>query len=253
MGEKNSSKTRVVPVFDRIADFSATTTDWLSRLLRLTGTELLSGSLAQGPIGARLWGDSEKKLDPPVSLLSYLIRTMPSLVGFDDAEPDDTRLKRKLLSEGDSETIRLALRELRNGYKKKDWFVLEGQTQPDVFYESDDIIFVVEGKRTEAEATENTKWMAGRHQMLRHIDCAWEVRGRKRVLGMLIVEGAGDDQTVPAYWQDYSDRLASAEVMASSLPHRGPDEQRAISECFVGVTTWQQVCHEFDIPWPLPG
>ena len=95
--------------------------------------------------------------------------------------------------------------------------------------------------------------MPGRHQMFRHLDCAWEIRGNKRVLGMLIVEGSGDDETVPDYWRDYSERLVSAEVVASSLPHRGPAEQRAIAGSFVGVTTWQRVCREFDIPWPPQG
>lgn len=144
------------------------------------------------------------------------------------------------------------LRMLHDGYTKKEWFVLEGMSQPDLYYESDNIILVVEGKRTEPTATEKTTWMPGRHQMLRHIDCAWEIRRQRKVLGMLIVEGSDTDGTVPPCWQDYSDQLTRSDAVASSLPHRGSDEQRLIADCFAGVTTWQRVCREFGLPWPLP-
>lgn len=252
MGEKDSTRTRVVPVFDRIREISAETTGWLARLLKLTGSTPPSPTLSQGPIGERLWGDSEKKLDPPISLLSYLIRTMPVSVEVDAGVTSETKSRRAQLSAGSAKMVRDALRRLRDGYSDSAWFILEGLSRPDAYYESEDVILVVEGKRTEPKATEKTTWMRGRHQMLRHIDDTWEIRGRKAVVGMLIVEGSDHDGSIPDYWRDYSDSLSTPETIGSSLPHRGPEEQKQIADCYVGVATWQQVCSEFGFPWPLP-
>ena len=94
--------------------------------------------------------------------------------------------------------------------------------------------------------------MKNRHQMLRHLDCAWERRGERQVIGMIIVEGTADG-SVPEYWECYASEVVSAPVLASSLPHREPSERRQIAACFAGVTTWQRVCEEFGIdPASLP-
>lgn len=128
-----------------------------------------------------------------------------------------------------------------------DWHTFEGQTQPDVFIQTPDIVIVIEGKRTEREPTTSTKWMPDRHQMLQHIDCAWEMACRRKVIGFFIVEGTARDPQVPPQWLEYARQTVSPEAIASSLPHRGPEEQRAIASAFAGVTTWQRVCQEFGI------
>lgn len=87
--------------------------------------------------------------------------------------------------------------------------------------------------------------MAGRHQMLRHIDCAWEIRARKKVFGFFIVEGSGDSIEIPREWLTHAEETVSETAIAASLPHRGPDERNAIATTFLGVTTWQRVCDEF--------
>jgi len=38
------------------------------------------------------------------------------------------------------------------------------------------------------------------------------------------------------------------EVLEGSLPHRTPDERSQIAGALLGVTTWQVVCDEFQIP-----
>jgi hypothetical protein len=108
---------------------------------------------------------------------------------------------------------------------------------------------VIEGKRTERQPTVCTKWMSGRHQMLRHIDCAWEIRGKRQVIGFFIVEGDGNDEAVPSEWVDFARETISPSALASSLPHRGPEEQADIASCFIGVTSWQSVCRKFGINW----
>jgi hypothetical protein len=85
--------------------------------------------------------------------------------------------------------------------------------------------------------------------MLRHIDCAWEVRGSREVVGFFIVEGKGgsDAIEVPPRWTEAASATISEEVLNASLPHRTQAEREAIAHCFLGVTTWQAVCARFRI------
>ena len=140
-----------------------------------------------------------------------------------------------------------ALSLLRHNPQGEGWHIFEGETQPDVYIETSNLVVAIEGKRTEREPTTNTTWMIGRHQMLRHIDCAWEARGKKQVVGFFIVQGEGGKEEVPAKWQEFAKNTIGAEALACSLPHRGPEEQREIAACFTGVTTWERVCREFGI------
>lgn len=134
---------------------------------------------------------------------------------------------------------------LRHPKPKEDWHIFEGSTQPDVYLETEELIVVIEGKRTEHGPTTKTKWMNGRHQMLRHIDCAWEIRGHKKVVGFFIVESLNDTADVPDAWLEHEVDALSNTSVSSSLPHRGPEEQLKIATCFTGVTTWRKICEEF--------
>jgi hypothetical protein len=124
------------------------------------------------------------------------------------------------------------------------WYVLEGQSQPDVYLETPELLVVIEGKRTESGPTTDTTWMPVRHQMLRHLDGAWETRGNRKLVGFFIVEGAGgpDDMAVPQRWQIAAQETVAPSAIAGSLPHRSPEERHAIAAAFLGVTTWQRVC-----------
>src|SRR5262249_58118427 len=42
-------------------------------------------------------------------------------------------------------------------------------------------------------------------------------------------------------------RVRFNDVLAASLPHRSKLEREAIARAFLGATTWQLVCREFDI------
>ena len=53
--------------------------------------------------------------------------------------------------------------------------MLEGRSQPDACFETDAMLVVIEGKRTERKATAVTTWMRSRSQMLRHMDAALEI------------------------------------------------------------------------------
>jgi hypothetical protein len=249
MGKYDSSKTRVVPVFDALVQVDATGGEWLGRLLQLPtgGTAFQPPASWDLEIQDRGWGDAEKKLEPPVALLSWLIRNpRRSPSGELSSDPVKAQKRRELMAGSRSRTLEgLAL--LRENPRGEDWHIFEGPSQPDVFIETPSVLVVIEGKRTEPKPTTSTKWMAGRHQMLRHIDCAWEVRGQKQVVGFFVVEGDGGGEEVPQQWVEYARETTAAASVASSLPHRGPEEQRQIASCFIGVTTWQKICREFGI------
>jgi len=137
---------------------------------------------------------------------------------------------------------------LRSSPAPRAWYVLEGLTFPDAVIETPDATIVIEGKRTESGPTTSTTWLLGRHQIWRHIDAAWERRGRKRVFGMFIVEGQDGKEDVPELWNEATRQCLSSEALSSSFPHRSEEERAAISACFLGVTTWQAIVRHFTLP-----
>ena len=247
-GEYDSSITRVEPVFDCLSKRS---NDWIRELL----------SLAEHGNGAPpadldltyqrgFWCPRERGLRAPTALLSWLIRNLdPSPCG---AEPGP---KRAALIERDQETIESGLRMLRG--KKPDrhrWYILERSTYPDAIIETPGALIVIEGKRTEAGPTTYTTWKADRHQIWRHMDAAWEIRGKRAVYGFFLVEGTSPNpQEVPDVWKRAAELTLGPVALAGSFPHRSELERDAIRLGFLGVATWQRVCAHFAFdPSQLP-
>ena len=252
MGKRDSTKTRVIPVFDYLMK-NYNPEEWLKKLISLPqGCNSVSLQLTcKFSIMDYGWGVEEKKLDPPVALLSWLIRHPRKPLSGNLSNNPEVAQKRLEWIEGSEKMQINGLSLLRRSQTRKDWHIFEGQTQPDVFIQTPDIIVVVEGKRTEKKPTISTKWMAGRNQMLRHIDCAWEIASGRKIIGFFIVEGNNADGEVPTDWNNFAKQTVTTEAIASSLPHRGPEEQRGIASSFVGVTTWQRLCKEFKISWSM--
>jgi len=246
----DSTKTRVAPVFDGLFQRDPSGEDWLSDLLSLPHEgHLLSTRIAQDPgrIEEARWDSvadrrmREAKLDPPSSLLSWIVRHLGE-VRTDPISGDDRKAKlRRKLRDGHPETVAKALVKLRSDPRPRAWYVLEGRSCPDVFLATSEAVIVIEGKRTERGPTTTTTWMPGRHQMLRHMDAAYEIAGQREVLGFFIVEG-GSKSEVPPKWLDAAQQTFSSEVIRNSLPHRPEKERALIARGFLGMTTWQQVC-----------
>lgn len=116
------------------------------------------------------------------------------------------------------------------------WYIFEGPTHPDAIIETPDALIVIEGNQTEAGPTTSTTWMPCRHQIWRHIDAAWEIRGALRVFGLFIVESERGLE-VPKVWSDAVDQSQSERVLDGSFPHRGNAERAARAACLIGVTT----------------
>lgn len=93
--------------------------------------------------------------------------------------------------------------------------------------------------------------MSIRDQMLRHMDCAWEIRGHRCVLGLYILEA--HEGALPDGWAVCAADTVREDVLSASLPHRSNGERAEIAAGFLGVTTWDEVCREFHIdPAGLP-
>ena len=253
MGVFDSSATRVVPSFDSLLARDGSGASWLNPLLalpRLPGAERAAPTLRDPRLLDHGWGEAEKRLPAPRALLEWLVHNAqppeaPSVLGT-----GDTRDWRQRLLQRDPTVIAEALRLLAQGCDRG-WPVLEGPSQPDAYLETAEALIVIEGKRTERKPTTRTVWMPIRHQMLRHIDAAWNQRGERRVYGFFIVEGEGGAEAVavPSRWEDAARSTLSVEAVSGSLPHRSPAEREAIAKAFLGVTTWQAVCQALGLEW----
>jgi len=131
-GRYDSSKTRVAPIFDQLR---ARPDQWVGTLLSLMQLDpersppipALDYSILIGR-----WGDAERTLDPPVALLSWLIRNIDPEKAAADPHP-----QRQLLGQRDWKTTYEALRALRStSTTRAPWYVLEGPTHPDVYLET---------------------------------------------------------------------------------------------------------------------
>ena len=255
MGRLDSSKTRVAPVFDRLFDCDPTGAVWLDRLIRV-GSRASEVDLPS-PVGElvpghpRTWGENEWPLSPPLGLLEWLIQNITTEAVAKSDTSEETRLKRLALAHRDPDVVQEALTRLRAGEKGKKWFVLEGESYPDAYIETDSIVLVVEGKRTERSTTGKTTFMKKRSQLIRHMDAAWKVADGRRVLGLLLVEGESPDpMLVPERWSSASAEQLRPALLVPSLPHRTVEERDAIAGSVLGAATWQRVCEEFSIDWP---
>lgn len=253
MGIHDSSRTRVAPVFGRLQCFDPSGRLWLQGLLELANTRKLPRPQAgTSRLRVAKWWPREARLAAPPGLLRWLLENAeePGNAAAWGRRPEVMASRRRVVDR-DADTLAGALRSLQERRPSpRAWYVLEGPSQPDVYLDSADAVIVVEGKRTETRPTTSTAWMRVRHQMLRHLDAAWEHRQGRRIYGLFIVEAEkGTTSVVPSSaWHEAVELTISDKVLTGSLPHRSTDERSQIASALLGVTTWQAVCDEFQIP-----
>jgi hypothetical protein len=243
-GRFDSSRTRVAPFFNFLFNRDPTGVSWLPKLLALP----IGGSpLDQSEIGElkeHYWWPAERRLDAPPALLSWLVRNLqcPSSIKAEKLSP-----QRQALLAKEPARINEALDLLQRSPRPRAWYVMEGPTYPDAYLATDNVVIVIEGKRTEPGPTQSTTWMPVRHQMLRHIDAALGYAGPRALHGFFMIDGP-EDGSIPSIWQNASRSTLDPEVIDKSLPHRNRKERRYIANSFLGVTTWQHACAELDVP-----
>jgi len=255
MGRYDSSRTRVAPLFDALLARDYSGHSWLDPLLALGSRSETIATIAKGQRlvtnhGPR-WGDFEAKLPAPASLLEHLVRNLDPKLVEESRDRGDTRVRRLALANRDQATIELALAKLRSGVRGRRWFVLEGESRPDALLEARDLVLCIEGKRTEMGCTTYTNWMPRRSQLLRHMDAALDAFPKKRVLGLLIVEGdGGADACSPSpFWMNECSAQHEQSMLNDSLPHRTSSDRNRIADGVLGVTTWQAMCAAISVCW----
>lgn len=253
MGIHDSTNTRVSPIFDEL--LARQPDRWLSRLVALASSQ--HAAFRTGELRDWRWGEDEIGLPAPRSLLKALVSRPSELMRRPDerygTDSPTLRARRAALFAGDAAIRAEALGLLdRTRVPTRGWYVFEGETWPDIFIETDDLVLVIEGKRTESSITTKTTWMPVRHQMLRHLDAAHEIAGDRSVVGMFIVEGEFPNaREVPANWAAACAMTVDTHVLKQSLPHRSAAEREAIRAGYAGVTTWHAVIEQFELPHTL--
>lgn len=222
MEKKNSTKTRVEPLFNYIGK----DIDKTNKLLSIFDKKIsISSSIEKCN-----YGKEEMAIPPNKDLLIWCINNPDKL------KRKETFEKRCKFFQKDEKTINEALKKLtKEKLPQKAWYIFEGPTKPDIYIETNDQIFVGEAKRTEPNLTKSTDWLADRDQLIRHIDAVIDLG--KKVYSFFIVEDATKYD-----FSIYSDFC----YFKKSLPHRTDDMVQKIMGTFLGVITWEQVNQTFN-------
>jgi hypothetical protein len=243
-GRFDSSRTRVAPFFDALMAKDPTGKTRLPALVALPEHGSSTRPSVSGELVDSAWGENERGLAAPASLLAWLVRNLkcPSSMKAEKLGPE----RRELIA-GDAERISEGLELLESQRRDRAWYVFEGPSYPDAYLATPDAIIVIEGKRTERGPTNSTTWMTVRSQMLRHLDAALDLTGPRALYGFFMVEGP-EDGSIPEVWREAASETLDPELVAKSLPHRSEEERRIITQAFLGVTTWQRASRELGVP-----
>lgn len=273
MGEHNSSVTRVWPVFDCLFASDPTGASWLPELLR-TGNRAdlfdptilrdpgdllpelarfdltLPGQLkmAIGPdLAARIGqirNAYERDVPPSEAFLRWLLEHPDRLVWPQEKRNDRvfgslTQDRRRRLHDGHSDVRAEALEQLAkcgaNGSRRK-WWAFEGFTSADCFLETESLLVLVEGKRTEP-ISNSTDWFPGRNQVIRNLEVADALAGCKHFAVLLCAE-----TPIELEEQAWSD----------SLPHLTPGEIERLKSRYLGCAVWTDIASRLCPSLTLP-
>ena len=254
----NSSITRVRPVFRQLPREDLAGTSWLPQIPRLSGSSALSASVLSAP-GTVLPAASEKRpyadpvqgnielercfefsVAPGASFLRWLLKnpdklTWPGSEGRRLSYSATTQASREALVglKGDSARSEIqasALRALNRNDPEKSarrWWAFEGFTEVDCCLQTDKIVLLIEGKRTES-LSESTAWYSGRNQLHRNLEAARDLAAG-REFGVLVISE-----------EELSQRaLGNPEA---GLPHLTAAERAELMSHYLGSVTWSQVC-----------
>jgi hypothetical protein len=250
-GDKDSSRTRVQPIFSAVLARDPTGASWLPRLLE-AGADAHPDSWIRDP-GRLSKGAMEKsaskkselrcfeyQVQPDRRLLSWCVENPQRLRAPTVSDPPkESELKRRSLICDEPAGTRLPAQNLARSavasqpVNRPAWWRFERATEVDCVLATDRLVLCVEGKREE-RLSPDTRWIAGRHQVARNLEAAWRLAGIGRVFAVLVcVESQGDPLADPAFVRD------SLEVAS---PHLFPAERAALANAYLGQLSWIDIC-----------
>lgn len=268
-GQWNSSITRVRPFFEELLAGDPSGATWIGRLTEAGSRapdypgdlEALQGELSAGLVATRPYNDRilgrtidlatcfEYPVPPSEAFLRWLIENPARLAwpGQDKGKGarfgDETQERRHaLLSDDDPDAQaaaqRDALAELArlgvSGSRRK-WWAFEGFTEVDCWIETEDLLLLVEGKRTEP-LSRSTDWFPKRSQLVRNLEVAGELARGRLAAVLLVVEDEVEGELDP-------------DVVSASTPHLTPAARNELSARYLGQVRWQDLCAKLDVSY----
>lgn len=245
MGLKNSSLTRVKPLFDFI-DSDANKLNSLLDLFEIKNQRIEQNSLLE-----IRYGNNEKKIQPSKSHLIWMLQNLNHLNKVDNfgATKIDsyTFKKRSQLFSGENKFVDEAIKIIKTKSKlpERGWYIFEGNTFPDIYIETTDSIFIGEAKRTEKDITTKTKWLNQRDQLIRHIDSLLDQP--KAIYSFYILE---KDEYLKGYYKERMKLYSKKDYFKENLKHRDEIIIEKAFKSFIGFTFWEDIAPIFNISFP---
>lgn len=245
MGKRNSSLTRVKPLFD----FINSDIDKLNRFLELF--EKTNKRVKQNFLIEIRYGQNEKKIPPPKSILIWMLQNLNTLnkvknYGVKNID-SETYKKRSELFSGNIKLIDEAINAIKTKTKipDKGWYIFEGNTFPDIFIETSDSIFIGEAKRTENDITTKTIWLNQRDQLVRHIDSLLDQP--KPIYSFYILE---KEEYLKGTYIKRMELYSKKYYFKENLKHRDDKTIERAFNSFIGFIFWENIADCFEITFP---
>ncbi len=245
MGKRNSSLTRVKPLFD----FINSDIDKLNRFLELfknTKKRVKQNSLIE-----IRYGENEKKIPPSKSILIWMLQNLDTLnkvknYGVKNID-SETYKKRSELFSGNVKLIDEAINTIQTKTKipDKGWYIFEGNTFPDIFIETSDAIFIGEAKRIENDITTKTIWLNQRDQLIRHIDSLLDQP--KPIYSFYILE---KEEYLKGTYKKRMELYSKKDYFKENLKHRDDKIIERAFVSFIGFVFWENIADCFEISFP---
>lgn len=273
-GARNSSITRVRPIFSHLLTVDPAGCEWVAALWSLAAAKrprcavidkpAIFGSLIpEEVVHTRTYSDRvlatygvtdlqlaaafERRIAPPAEFLRWLLLHPGKLVkpssGY-GASGENEKMRKGLLdgSKTESERImQIGIQELETvgaGGSDKKWWAFEGFSEIDCCLVTNSVVLFIEGKRTEPLAS-STQWYPARNQLWRNVEVASAFASGRQFGVILAVE------------QEVQGHIAMGQALSSlssSYPHLSPERQAELSQHLLGFVTWQELKSAFDIP-----
>lgn len=241
MGKRNSTLTRVKPLFDLINS----DTNKLNCVLELFDKNL---RIEQNSLIEIRYGKNEKKIPPPKTLLIWMHNHLEELNklynnGINSVN-SKTYLKRVQLFNGDTQIKEEAINQINTNLQlpKSAWYIFEGYTCPDIYIETTDCIFIGEAKRTEKDITTKTKWLNQRDQLIRHIDSLLDQD--KKIYSFYILE---EKEYKKGIYKNSMELYSNEDYFKQNLRHRDNKSIERAFESFIGFVFWEDIATSFNI------